>query len=867
VAENAHGRTFGEFLSFTTQTDGAGSVAPTVFTNSATSVKQTSATLQGTVNPNGTFSNAWFEIGTNASALNNVVGHTSVGNGTTFRAFSFNITNLEANTVYFFRVAAENQFGTSRGEILNFTTSDDPFSIPPTVFTNSPTSVKQTSAVLQGTVNPNGNYTNAWFEFGDDPFLGEIVGHHGIGGGTAIRPFSFQLSNLEPDTTYFYQAVAENSKGVSRGEIFSFTTPRDTSRKPPVAITHSPTKVRTTTATLNGTVNPNGLLTSAWFEIGTDPSPSEVVGHVSVSNGRSPRAFSFNVDKLEPDTVYYYRIAAENDEGVTSGEVFSFITEEGNDAGTGGGGSGTRAPDVSTQSAINIGQTSATFQGIVDPNGSATTAWFEYGTSQSLGNSIGQQSVGSGNSDINYSFSTSGLQTNTVYYFRAVAENSKGISRGSILSFTTGQGQSGSLPAVFTSSADSINQTSANLNGQVNPNGNFTTAWFEWGTSQSLGSAVGHRSVGSATGYLSYSFSLFGLSPNTTYYYRAVAQSSQGTVQGTIVSFTTGQGSSGSGNAPTVNTNSATFVSAQSALLNGSVNANGSLTSAWFEWGTTQSFGQQTTPQLMGSLNSSLDFAFALTSLSPNTTYYFRAVAQNTNGTRYGNTLSFRTSFFQTTPPPAPPSPPTVIIRTVEVIKTSAGKPLVTLTPAVDNTNPSGGDDLKYSVLYNNVGTIPVTGAVLTITLPAEVEYFGANREPDLRTGNELVFKLGDIGVNTQGVFSMNLKVRDSVKKGTAIIFKNALEYLDDVKARHSFYSVLVITTGDNNGGFLSFLAGLFNLPGWLSNLLLLLLLIIIIGYILYRMMRRNEEVEVVTSTTLPRGRFDPANRRPPSQE
>ncbi|MBI5798689.1 MAG: hypothetical protein HZB10_02045 [Candidatus Yonathbacteria bacterium] len=93
---------------------------------------------------------------------------------------------------------------------------------------------------------------------------------------------------------------------------------------------------------------------------------------------------------------------------------------------------------------------------------------------------------------------------------------------------------------------------------------------------------------------------------------------------------------------PTVSTNSASSVSQNSATLNGYVTPNGASASAWFEYGTTQSFGSNT-----GSVNygtGSTSFNNTLWNLSANTTYYYRAVANNSQGTSYGSTLSFTTS-------------------------------------------------------------------------------------------------------------------------------------------------------------------------------------------------------------------------------
>lgn len=96
-------------------------------------------------------------------------------------------------------------------------------------------------------------------------------------------------------------------------------------------------------------------------------------------------------------------------------------------------------PTVTTLNASSVTTTSATLNGSVNPNGSATTAWFEWGTSSTLSTytQTPSQSIGSGTTSQPVSASLSGLIPNTTYYYRAAASNAAGTQRGSILSFTT----------------------------------------------------------------------------------------------------------------------------------------------------------------------------------------------------------------------------------------------------------------------------------------------------------------------------------------------------------------------------------------------------------------------------------------------
>ena len=97
-------------------------------------------------------------------------------------------------------------------------------------------------------------------------------------------------------------------------------------------------------------------------------------------------------------------------------------------------------------------------------------------------------------------------------------------------------------PVVVTSPASGVGVSVATLNGTVNPRGAATNARFRYGTDATLavGTDTGLQAVGSGSTALPISQALTGLSAHTLYYYRATASSSSGTVNGSILNFTTG---------------------------------------------------------------------------------------------------------------------------------------------------------------------------------------------------------------------------------------------------------------------------------------------------------------------------------------
>jgi hypothetical protein len=96
-----------------------------------------------------------------------------------------------------------------------------------------------------------------------------------------------------------------------------------------------------------------------------------------------------------------------------------------------------------------------------------------------------------------------------------------------------------SPPAVTTSAASGVSQSGATLSGTVNPNGQSTTYYFQYGTSTSYGTQTGPAGVGAGTTPVDVHQAIYGLTPNTTYHYQLVAKSSAGTSYGSDQTLTT----------------------------------------------------------------------------------------------------------------------------------------------------------------------------------------------------------------------------------------------------------------------------------------------------------------------------------------
>jgi len=207
--------------------------------------------------------------------------------------------------------------------------------------------------------------------------------------------------------------------------------------------------------------------------------------------------------------------------------------------GGGGGGSSTGAPIVTTGTGTSSTWDTATVTGTVNPNGLATTAWIEYGTDSDLSDNTATtaENLAAGSANVSVSQPLTGLEGTTTYYFQVVAQNSSGTTRGDIETFVTRDRP----PSVETRGVDRTHNTAV-LKGAVNPHGLATSTWFRWGTDPTLAvnTTTTPASQGSGTSdVLVSSEELTGLTPETTYYYTIVAESSAGTVVGEIRPFTT----------------------------------------------------------------------------------------------------------------------------------------------------------------------------------------------------------------------------------------------------------------------------------------------------------------------------------------
>lgn len=328
------------------------------------------------------------------------------------------------------------------------------------VDTLNPSQILATSAYLNAFISPSddqglftGNATEAWFEWGtDSDSLGNSTTTNSIG--QYPRNYSKYFSGLEEGQRYYYQAVASNLDGITRGGIRSFVAgdpnsgqidsdndnnddDDDNNSNGDEVSTLSATSIEEDSVRLRGEVD-NGDNVDVWFVMdNNDSSPScddnDIEYSVSGDFDEGDE-FSKTVSGLDSDEKYYFRACTDDD----SGNVSSFTTDDDNSSSNDDDNNDNNGDELVsiTTTATGVTTSSAYMNGLAILDGSSTTGWFEYGTTATLGNRTPNQSLGTSGSK-SISQQILGLQSNTAYYFRLVIQNSNDTDYGDLKTFFT----------------------------------------------------------------------------------------------------------------------------------------------------------------------------------------------------------------------------------------------------------------------------------------------------------------------------------------------------------------------------------------------------------------------------------------------
>jgi hypothetical protein len=287
--------------------------------------------------------------------------------------------------------------------------------------------------------------------------------------------------------------------------------------------TGAATGVSTSAATLHGTVEPDGTeVTGCVFEYGAEAgalSHSVPCEPTLPYTGSSPVAVSAQVTGLQAGSIYHYRLAATNKNGTGTSTEESFTTA---------------GPRISNEFApeYGLGATRAVVSAEIDPAGEATTYRVEYGTTTAYGSSTGPVELEAGEAPVPVTVHITGLQPNTTYHYRFLAENAAATAIAGDLTFTTS-------PIVSDETIAQVGSDSAELRAQVDASGEATTYQVEYGTSAAYGSTTQPVSVGAGEAPVGVVARLSELQPETKYHFRFVAEKAVGSEASPDLTFTT----------------------------------------------------------------------------------------------------------------------------------------------------------------------------------------------------------------------------------------------------------------------------------------------------------------------------------------
>ena len=592
----------------------------------------------------------------------------------------------------------------------------------PTVTTSSASGISTTSATLNGSVNPGGLTSAYWFQYGLTTSYGSSTTTRGLTAGTSATSVSEPISGLTANTTYNYRLVAQNNAGTTYGSNLTFKT----SGTPPSATTNSASSITTRSAQLNGSVNPNGISTTYYFQYGTTTSYGTNTSSTSAGSGTSSVSVNATIDYLTAGTTYHYRLVATNSVGTTYGSDVSF-----------------------TASSMSITMSAPSSNVTVTQGQSVTLTWSGSPSTGSVSlrrdddNNYTNGSSGEANIAValsyssSYPWNTSSVPLGTYYVAAMITDGSN-----SKYSYAAGRVTISNPPTISYNPVSNLTGTSATLGGTINPNGAQTTAYIQYGLTTSYGTQTSSQTISAGFSPVSFSSNITGLTQGTTYHWRIVAVNSAGTTYGSDQSFTTLK-------KPTVTTLSASAITTRYAQLNGSVNPEGLATTYYFEYGTTASYGTNTTSASAGSGTSVVNVNSAIDYLSAGTTYHYRIVATSSSGTSYGSDMTFTTTAMSISM--SSPSSNISVIQGQSVTLSWTGSPssgVVALRQDDDNnfTNGSSGE-ANIAVALGYTGSYSWNTAALPLSSYYVAAYItdGSNIKYSYAAGKVTVIKLPSV--------------------------------------------------------------------------------------------------------------------------
>ena len=531
---------------------------------------------------------------------------TTDGNG--LGTFKSSLTVLTPGVTYNIRAYATNEVGTSYSSSASFTT----IALAPVLTTIEITGITPTTVKSGATITADGGLPVTARGICWSTVENPTIANPKTTDGTGTGSFTSTATGLTSGLIYYFRAYATNSVGTAYGNQVTATTTSTI----PVLTSTATSAILATSATSGGIISSEGgpAVTARGVCWSTVENPT--ITDSKTSDGIGTGSFTSSITGLISGTTYYIRAYATNSVGTAYGNQVTTKTVT------------LYSPTINTPPMAAIMSTTATSGGNISSDGGTpvTVRGVCWNTTQAP--TIDDFKTTDGTGTGSFASSIAGLTPGTTYYIRAYATNIMGTSYGNqVIAATTAI-----LPVLTTNKLSAIWITTATGGGNITSDGGgaITARGVCWSTSQNP--TTGNSKTFDGTGSGNFSSSMTLLGAKTTYYVRAYATNSIGTVYGQQEILIT------LAYLPTVTTTAVKSVMGTStATSGGNITSDGgaTVTARGVCWSLVQNPGTGSSKTVDGT--GSGIFTSSITGLIIGETYYIRAYAVTNAGTAYGN--------------------------------------------------------------------------------------------------------------------------------------------------------------------------------------------------------------------------------------
>jgi hypothetical protein len=517
--------------------------------------------------------------------------------------------------------------------------------------------------------------------------------------------------------------------------------------------------------------------------------------------------------------------------------------------------------NTNSPSLINSAQGSVTLEGsFANPVGQVDTC-FIYGKVDDDAVTMVTGSYSGGSSSANFSKTLLNLPSG-VYEYVACAADDEGQITGQPKQFTISRNNTN--PQTNNTTVDTLNYRNLDIQ-----NGSVTMVGRYYGVDGGVASVYfNYRRSGTSTLQTSstqyydssreFSHSLSSLSSGN-YDYQACIYYRGSEKCGSWESFSINRSNNNPVNdntRPSVTTLSPMQIAADFVTMDGYYNMNGCSGTTYFEYGRTDSFGNRTNGTSRGQSGSMAQFVDGLT---PGTTYYYRAVADNCAGTTYGSVRSFttsnRTTVIRDNTPVIIGGGTTIVRNNTNTVRTNTatttaavvgtGARYVRLTIDNGRDTVAKGDELVYTVQWENISNIDLKDLVLEVSIPEALEIVSTEQGQIDKKANTIYVNISELRAGERDEMDVRAKVNGTLQVNESITARAIIAFenpeLRSQENAIAYDSDSYITSQNVLGASifgLDFLPG--SLAGWLFIILLIILLILLIRYATGRAEQRN---------------------------